>query len=319
MVAVSVIIPAFNSAQQLPEALESVFNQTFQDFEIIVVDDGSTDGTRELLEGYKNRITYHYQENAGPSNARNTGIHAANGRYLAFLDADDHWLPAKLELQIELIESDPRLGLVFSDAEYFGGEKNMVGSYWKQRGCYEQMIAESRLIQNAFSTLMKINPIMPSTALLKRECFEKAGGFDESLRFVEDKDMWLRISVDFQMACVPFPLVKRRVHGYTPTQVVSVQESIIHVVRKIERAYPEEVARGNVDTKKILGPQYYRLGRIYFDRDEFAKARQTFWSSLRSRFSWDALRFLVAASMGTRAIHLLRYLKHSLRSRNAVY
>ena len=202
MVAVSVIIPAFNSAQQLPEALESVFNQTFQDFEIIVVDDGSTDSTRELLEGYKNRITYHYQENAGPSNARNTGIHAANGRYLAFLDADDHWLPAKLELQIELIESDPRLGLVFSDAEYFGGEKNMVGSYWKQRGCYEQMIAESRLIQNAFSTLMKINPIMPSTALLKRECFEKAGGFDESLRFVEDKDMWLRISVDFQMACV---------------------------------------------------------------------------------------------------------------------
>ncbi|MGB7933334.1 MAG: glycosyltransferase [Gammaproteobacteria bacterium] len=319
MVVVTVIIPAYNSAQQLPEALDSVFKQTYRDFEIIVVDDGSTDGTRELLEGYKNRITYLYQENAGPSKARNTGIRAAKGRYLAFLDADDHWLPPKLELQIKLIESDPRLGLVFSDAEYFGGGESMVGSYWKQRGCYDQMISESGLIRNAFSTLMRINPIMPSTALLKRDCFEKAGGFDEGLRYVEDKDMWLRMSVHCFMACVPFPLVKRRVHGYSPKQVVSVQESIIYVVRKIEHAYPEEIARENVDTKKILGPLYYTLGRIYFGSDEFARARQTFWSSLRNRFSWEALRFLAVASMGARVIHLLRYLKRSLKSRTPVY
>jgi glycosyltransferase involved in cell wall biosynthesis len=319
VVAVTVIIPAYNSAQQLPEALDSVFKQTYRDFEIIVVDDGSTDDTRELLEGYKNRITYLYQENAGPSKARNTGSRAAKGRYLALLDADDHWLPPKLELQVKLIESDPRLGLVFSDAEYFGGEKSMVGSYWKQRGCYDQMISESGLIQNAFSTLMKINPIMPSTALLKRDCFEKAGGFDEGLRYVEDKDMWLRMSVHCFMACVPFPLVKRRVHGYSPHQVVSVQESIIHVVRKIERSYPEEVARENVDTKTILGPLYYTLGRIYFDSDEFARARRTFWSSLRNRFSWGALLFLAMASMGVRAIHLLRLLKRSLKPRTPVY
>lgn len=319
MVAVSVIIPTYNSVQQLPEALDSVFNQTYQDFEIIVVDDGSTDNTRELLEGFKNRITYLYQENGGPSKARNTGIRASKGQYIAFLDADDHWLPPKLEQQIKLIESDPRLGLVFSDAEYFSGEKSMVGSYWKKRGCYDQMISESGLIQNAFSTLMKINPIMPSTVLLKKNCFEKAGGFDEGLRFVEDKDMWLRMSVHCFMACVPFPLVKRRVHGYSPHQVVSVQESIIHVVRKIERLYPEEVARENVDTKKILGPLYYTLGRIYFDSDEFARARETFWSSLRNRFSWEALRFLAVASMGARVIHLLRYLKRSQKPRTPVY
>ncbi len=319
MVAVTVIIPAYNSAQQLPEALDSVIKQTYRDFEIIVVDDGSTDETRELLKDYKNRITYLYQENAGPSKARNTGILVAKGRYVAFLDADDHWLPSKLELQIKLIESDPRLGLVFSDAEYFGGVKPMVGSYWKQRGCYDQMISESGLIQNAFSTLMKINPIMPSTALLKRNCFEKAGLFDECLRYVEDKDMWLRMSVHCSMACVPFPLVKRRVHGYSQKQVASIKESIIHVVRKIEHAYPEEVARENVDTKKILGPLYYTLGRIYFGNDDFARARQAFRSSLRGRFSWKALLFLAATPMGARVIHLLRRLKRSLKPRTPVY
>lgn len=315
MAAVTVIIPAFNSAKHLPGALESVFKQTYRDSELVVVDDGSTDDTRKVLEGYKNRVTYLYQENGGPSKARNTGIRAAKGRYVAFLDADDLWLPHKLEQQIQLIESDPRLGLVFSDAEYFEGEPPMVGSYWKQRGCYEMIVSESRMIRNAFSKLMAINPILPSTALVKKDCFEKAGPFDEALRYVEDKEMWLRISRHYSMACVPLPLVKRRVHGYSPKQVASVQESIIHVVRKIERAYPEDVARENVDTKKILAPLYYGLGRTYLDGDEFAKARRAFGTSLSNRFSWNALLFYGAAFAGARIIQPLRRLKSIVKPR----
>ena len=310
---VSIVIPAYDSANQLPEALDSVFKQTYQDFEIIVVDDGSTDDTRELLETYKNRIIYLYQENGGPSKARNTGIRAAKGRYVAFLDADDHWLPPKLEQQIKLIESDPRLGLVFSDAKYFDGEPPMDGSYWKQRGCYDEMIAESRMIRNAFGKLMKINFIMPSTALVKKECFDKSGLFDESLRYVEDKDMWLRISRHYSMACIPYPLVKRRVHGYSLKQVVSVQESIIHVVKKIENAYPEDITREGVDTKKILSPLYYKLGRIYLDADDFAQANLAFRSSVLCHYSWNAFLYLCATLTGAGVIHLLRRLKHCIK------
>jgi len=313
MACVSVIIPAYNSAKHLPEALDSVFKQTYRDFELVVVDDGSTDDTRKVLDEYKNRITYLYQENGGPSKARNAGIRAAKGPYLAFLDADDLWLPNKLGHQIKLIESDSRLGLVFSDAEFFGGEAPLVGSYWKQRGCYDEMVSEPRMIPNAFSKLMKINFILPSTALVKRDCFEKAGLFDESLRYVEDKDMWLRISVHYPtMGCVPYPLVKRRVHGYSLKQVVSVQESIIHVVKKNERAYPDDVTRENVDTKKILGPLYYTLGRAYLDHDDFTRARQALGSSISSCFSWKAFLFLSVAYTGKRTVHLLRRLKRAM-------
>ena len=319
MAAVTVIIPAYNSAKHLPGALESVFKQTYRDFELVVVDDGSTDDTRKVLEGYKNRITYLYQENGGPSKARNTAIRAAKGRYVAFLDADDLWLPHKLEQQMKLIESDPRLGLVFSDAEYFDGEPPLVGSYWKQRGCYDEMISESRMIRNAFSKLMAINPILPSTALVKKDCFDKTGLFDEALRYVEDKEMWLRISRYYSMACVPHPLVKRRVHGYSPKQVASVQESIIHVVKKIERAYPEDVAREKVNTKKILGPLYYKLGRIYLDGDDFARARRAFGSSLTSRFSLSAFLFFCAALAGAPVIHTLRRLKRSIKPQAVSY
>jgi len=309
---VSVVIPAFNSAKYLPDALESVIDQNCRDVEIIVVDDGSTDDTRKILEEHPSRPTYLYQQNGGPSKARNLGIRASKAKYIAFLDADDIWLPHKLDYQLELIESDPRLGLVFSDVKFFDGEPPMDGSYWKQRGCYDEMIAESRMIQNAFAKLMKINYIMPSSALVKRECFDKSGLFDESLRYVEDKDMWLRISRHYPMACIPQPLVKRRVHGYSPKQVVSVQESIIHVVKKIEQAYPEDITREGVNTKKILSPLYYKLGRIYLDTDDFAQANLAFRSSVLCHYSWNAFLYLCVTLMGVRVMRLLRRLKHRI-------
>lgn len=175
------------------------------------------------------------------------------------------------------------------------------------------------MIGKPFAKLMALNFILPSTALVKKDCFEKCGLFDEALRYVEDKDMWLRISVHYPMGCVPEPLVMRRVHGYSPEQVASVQESIISVVRKTERAYPDRIEQEGVDTRKILGPLYYRLGRIYFDRDDFGGAREAFRSSLRSRFSWGALMFWNAALAGKGAIRVLRRLKGALKPRAASY
>ena len=109
---VSVIIPAYNSADFIDEALKSVFDQTYKDLEIIVVDDGSTDDTRAVLEKYGDRVNYHYQDNNGPASARNRGIKLARGKYIAFLDADDLWLPTKLEKQVALFKNRENLGFV---------------------------------------------------------------------------------------------------------------------------------------------------------------------------------------------------------------
>ncbi len=113
MPVVSVIIPTYNRADMLDEALRSVFAQTYKDFEVIVVDDGSTDHTRSVVDKYPHRVRYVHQENQGHALAKNTGIAAADGGYIAFLDDDDTWLPRKLELQMDVLENNPDVDLVY--------------------------------------------------------------------------------------------------------------------------------------------------------------------------------------------------------------
>jgi glycosyltransferase involved in cell wall biosynthesis len=117
--AVSVVIPSYNSAHHISETLESVFSQSYRPHEIIVVDDGSTDDTRAVLEKYSDRIIYVYQKNAGEPAARNTGIRRASGEFIAFLDADDLWLPNKLTLQMDYFEKHPEVDLVYTDMKQF--------------------------------------------------------------------------------------------------------------------------------------------------------------------------------------------------------
>lgn len=111
---VSVIIPTYNRAEFISDAIESVLNQTFEDYEIIIVDDGSTDNTKQIVQSYTSKVKYYYQEQSGVSSARNYGIKAATGEYIAFLDSDDQFLPQKLEKQVEVLENNPRIGIVYS-------------------------------------------------------------------------------------------------------------------------------------------------------------------------------------------------------------
>src|SRR5437867_1708261 len=116
---VSIVIPTYNYGRYVVEAVESVLNQSFQDREVIVVDDGSTDDTRERLERFRGRIRYIYQRNKGLPAARNTGIRAARGAYVAFLDSDDLWLPEKLALQVPILDTRQQVGMVYTDAHLF--------------------------------------------------------------------------------------------------------------------------------------------------------------------------------------------------------
>ena len=126
---VSVIIPAYNAERFIPQAIQSVLEQTYQSYEIIVVDDGSTDKTKDILKEFEDKVCCIYQENQGPSAARNAGIKISQGRYICFLDADDIWTPDKLEVQVEFLECHPDISLVFSDHQDFdagGGSVPLV-------------------------------------------------------------------------------------------------------------------------------------------------------------------------------------------------
>jgi glycosyltransferase involved in cell wall biosynthesis len=190
MVTVSVIVPTYNTITYLPDAIESILKQTFEDFEIILVNDGSTDSTAQWAKKLTDpRIRYIHQENKGLSAARNTGIDLAQGRYIALLDADDLWVPTKLEKQVALLDANPEVGMVHSWALFIDGQGRSTGRIWKTQA---QGMALSHLLHR--------NDVAVSSVLVRRECFALVGGFDTSLRSLEDWDMWLRLAVHYPIA-----------------------------------------------------------------------------------------------------------------------
>lgn len=202
----SVIIPTHDRADFLRLAIISTLNQTFQDCEIIIVDDGAKDNTQEIVNSFSDkRIKYiRHEANKGPSAARNTGIAASNSDYIAFLDDDDEWLPKKLEKQINLLESSPSIiGGVYTGFLNIDRESGKVFTH--QTPTKRGNILNDLLIDNCIGTA--------STVLLRKECFERVGLFDDNIHFSEDWDMWIRISKEFEFEYVNEPLVRHYIHA----------------------------------------------------------------------------------------------------------
>jgi glycosyltransferase involved in cell wall biosynthesis len=202
---VSVIIPTYNYAHFLREAIDSVIEQTFKDYEIIVVDDGSTDDTKEVIKQYSCNIHYIYKKNSGPNSSRNAGIKASCGKYIAFLDADDKWLSNKLALQIALIERNENIGLVYGTSIFFD---NVSGAFIKKFPSVD-VCCRGNILKELY-----LNQIISSpTPLIRRAVFEKIGIFDESRHYSDDWEMWLRIASEYEFDFTPEPLALYRVHN----------------------------------------------------------------------------------------------------------
>lgn len=182
---VSVIIPTFNCDRYLPEAIDSVLAQTYQDFELIVVDDGSTDRTPEILQSYGNRLQAIRQTNQGVAQARNHGIQQAQGEWIAFLDADDVFLPHKLAAQIELAMAHPELEIIHSGWRRVDSQGNLliVVEPWHQ---VPELTLESWL---------RWKPVLPSAMMFRRRSLERAGGFDPRFPPAEDTELVLRLAL----------------------------------------------------------------------------------------------------------------------------
>lgn len=215
MPTVSVIIPTYNNKDMVVDAIESVLAQTCKDFEIIVVDDGSTDETGELLAKYTNRIIYIYQKNSHISVARNNGFRASKGKYIAQLDADDLWLPEKLDKQIVEFERHPEAGLVYCDS--------YICNYGKEDD--RQITFSRHYIKpregNVFPYFFKANPLCTSSAVIARDVWEKAGGLDESLRGGQDAEFFMRISAFAPVYYCPEPLMIYRKHSANTSSAVT--------------------------------------------------------------------------------------------------
>jgi glycosyltransferase involved in cell wall biosynthesis len=205
---VSVIMPAYNQAHYLAKAIDSVLAQTFTDFELIVINDGSTDDTATVMAGYGDKIRPIHQQNKGLSGARNSGLAIARGSYMAFLDSDDIWDPVMLATTVTFMQSNPAYDLVATSWIQID-ETGHITAPAKSYGAIRPSVEK-----NFLTTIVAGNFVLPSALLVKRACFEKSGLFDEELKGVEDWDLLIRMAVQgCQLALIDAPLLHYRRHS----------------------------------------------------------------------------------------------------------
>lgn len=275
---VSIIIPAYNVASYIGETLDSVFSQTFADYDVIVINDGSPD-TEELertLARFIDRINYIKQENLGASAARNAGLRAARGEFVAFLDADDLWLPNYLEEQIKFIlEHD--CDLVCADAVVFGDSSNEEKSYM------ESLMADAPPMgELTFLGLLSAEQnLITSGVVVLREAVFKVGLFDEALRNSQDFDLWLRLARNgTRMAYQRRVLLRYRSRDNSLSgDQVNVHRRELRVLEKVEREYdlsPAERAEVVSVIERRRAVLEFELGKLYLARGEFTRARESF-------------------------------------------
>lgn len=261
---ISVIIPTFNRAAWVREAVDSVLAQTFQDFELIVVDDGSTDATGEGLMAYGDRLRHLVQDRQGVSAARNRGLDLAQGEWIAFLDSDDLWLPQKLETQVAFLNRHPQAEICQTEEIWIrhGRRVNPRNKHRKPAG-------------DIFVPSLTLCLVSPSAVMLKRSLLEEVGFFDTSLPACEDYDLWLRISCRKPVFLIEEPLVVKR--GGHPDQLSRCLPSLdryrIQALIKLLKAgelseRQIEAAFGELERKcRIYGQGCLKRGRVEEGKD----------------------------------------------------
>lgn len=287
---VSAIIPVYNCEKYVREAVESALAQTCPPHEIIVVDDGSTDGTREALDRYRNSIIYVCQKNAGEPAARNTGIQHASGEYIAFLDADDLWLPPKLQLQMDYFKAHPECALVYTDMMIFDDDGILDRSF---RASHERVYRSGRIFQQIFFESL----FNPSCVVFRKACIEKVGWFDESFLVGSDYDMWLRMARHFEFGYVDSPLLMYRQHPQMSTRGLGIALKdgmpwLARVLKTTLDRYPEALEElGEPAVNRRLALPYFWLGQAWMEQGRHVEARGLFSAALRYH-RWSMLYHL---------------------------
>ena len=285
MPAVSVVMPAYNAERYIAAALDSALAQTCRDLEVVVVDDGSADSTRQIVAGYGPPVRLVEQANAGPSAARNHGVREAGGQFVAFLDSDDLWLPEKLAEQMALFDDGRRVGLVYCHADRIDADGALVPT--------EHAVLPKGQI---FLTLLERNYCCTSSVVVRREALERAGGFPEDMVWAEDWHLWLRVARHYELQAVERALVRHRVHGTSLTWQL---EGAYHGARKVldDTVRPDD----GPQVRRAARRGTHRLDRNYglqwLGMADLARARRALCRALRNRPSDLHAAVGIAASL----------------------
>jgi len=265
---VSVVIPTFNRGHFLSRSINSVLNQNFKNFELIVVDDGSTDNTYEIIQSFNN-INLKYvrlDKNYGGSHARNIGILSSRGRYIAFQDSDDEWNADKLEKQVSLINvADKSVGVVYTRFKKIENRRITYIPSGKIKDKEGYILNE----------ILKANFVSTQTVLIKKECFEKAGYFDDELPRLQDWDLFIRISFYYQFLIIEDPLVTVYHHQ---DNISSNNLSLIVALNKIINKYMF-LFKNN---KSIVSRHYFHLSYLQFFHSDGLEWKKNLKNSLKN-------------------------------------
>lgn len=298
---VSVIIPVFNCERFVAEALDSVLQQDYRNLEVIAIDDGSTDATTAIVERYAPRVRLLRQQNLGPAAARNCGVRESRGKYVAFLDGDDVWLPGKLAAQVEHAELHPEHPIVFAQFNHW--QPDMGGSY----PAVAEVVARyrwdpsRRLSGWLYADLLKDTPVHLITALVRRDAFDALGGFDESLRAGSDYAFWLKATHRFQAHVVPIPgaLYRHNAAGITST-VKPINYGYLVVTRALEEfgpTGPDGRGLSETELQQRLARLCFSFGLVHFQKGDVALARGAFRQSLVHAFDLRAFAYWTLSAM----------------------
>jgi len=292
---ISVIIPTHNRAELLRRAIKSVLNQTFEDFELIVVDDASTDSTPEVATGFDDpRIRYiRLKKNSGAPTARNTGIKRSRGAFIAFLDDDDEWLPRRLELQMKKFEElEKDFGVVYGAFYYVSQQTGRI--IGKRTPAHRGWIYRELLVENFIGS---------PTLLIRRECFKRAGLFDPKLTSSQDWDMWLRIARYYKFDYVEEAVAKYYVHGK-------------QITFNLDKYIPgrERFIRKHMDiwkNRKVLSMHLSQMGILLLLGGQPKKGLSYLIRSISlSPFNWENYRKVAELALDSRSAEYIRKILH---------
>lgn len=310
---VSVIMPCYNSQQYVAEALDSVLQQDYPNLEVIVVDDGSTDNSLQILQQYGNRITIIRQANQGPAAARNTGMQAATGKYIAFNDSDDLWLPGKVIAQVNYLESHPETGLCFSS-----------WAVWDQQQPLSQLLqhlpdeADKTVVAGRtgwlYLPLLESSVVHTTSAMLRRNLIEHVGLFNTGYRLGEDHDYWLRISQYCQMAKLARVFSVYRDNPNGTTKRMPPKNYSLLVLESALAQYGLNCPSGNSISQRqanqYLGERHFTYGYSAMLQGDRNKARYAFRHCITYRYKTLKSLWLLLACSTAPGFRLFLQLKH---------
>ena len=312
---ISVIIPSYNSAHCLPDAIDSILAQDYQNLEILVVDDGSTDNTKDVINSYINsvkknrscRILYVYKENGGVSSARNVGIENARGEYIAFLDADDTLLENSISQRVAFMEENQEVGIVFTNYYIFANEDKSLSEHKiaydeifltnlksnSEHNCGDNYIMNKSFYPNFLS--FRPFPIWTGTVMIRKTILDSVGIFREDISSGEDRDYWMRIIknhivgyIDTVLSCY---------HNYQSTltkNIVNCRSDRIIVFKEL---LCDDNELDNNRLKEIISEEYFELGYYYYKNNEYLRSKLCFFQALiNSRLSVKLVLFYTCSA-----------------------